>query len=122
MQKLTVQDLHIIREKAAKRIALRCNPGKIKVTVHMGDCGIAAGAREVMVSLMNEWNQTDRDDIRIFAGGCIGKCSTEPNVTVEIIGEKAVTYQKVSPDTIRQIFKKHVLMGEIQKDMIMAGN
>jgi NADP-reducing hydrogenase subunit HndB len=122
MPKITVQDLNTIREKAVKKNSLRYEKGKVRVTVHMGDCGIAAGARDVMTSLMNEWNRTDRDDIRVLAAGCTGECSTEPNVTVEADGESPVVYQKVSPDKMERIFRHHVLMGEIQKDMILAGN
>ena len=65
-----------------------------KITVHLATCGIAAGARGVMTALMDELALTDRLDIRIVSGGCIGKCDTEPNVTVEIEGENPVIYQK----------------------------
>ena len=82
-------------------------------------CGIAAGAREVMTALMEELSQTDRQDIKIETSGCIGKCPTEPNVTVEIEGEAPVVYQKMNPDKIRQVFNRHVLMGEVQSDFVL---
>jgi (2Fe-2S) ferredoxin len=87
-----------------------------KVTVHLATCGIAAGARGVMTALMDELALTDRLDIRILSGGCIGKCDTEPNVTVEIEGEDPVVYQKMNPEKMRRIFKKHIMMGEVQSD------
>jgi NADP-reducing hydrogenase subunit HndB len=92
----------------------------IKITVHLATCGIAAGAREVMTALMDELALTDRLDIRIMSGGCIGKCDTEPNVTVEIEGEDPVIYQKMSPKKMRQVFKKHIMMGEVQSDFSLA--
>jgi len=89
---------------------------KITVTVHMSTCGIAAGARTVMTALMDEIYDSKRQDIQVKSSGCIGKCPSEPNVTVEIGGEEAVVYQKMTPDKIRKVFKKHILKGEVQAD------
>jgi NADP-reducing hydrogenase subunit HndB len=88
---------------------------KITVTVHMATCGIAAGARTVMTALMDEIYNSGRQDIRVKSSGCIGECPSEPNVTVEIGGEEPVVYQKVTPDKIRKVFKKHILKGEVQE-------
>lgn len=92
----------------------------VKIIVHMATCGIAAGAREVMTALMDELSHSDRQDIKIESSGCIGKCSTEPNVTIEIEGEDPVIYQKMNSEKIRQVFKQHVLMGKIQSDFVLA--
>ncbi|RLF55082.1 MAG: (2Fe-2S) ferredoxin domain-containing protein, partial [Thermoplasmata archaeon] len=48
MGKLTIDDLKKIKERVKKDTALREGGSTVKVTVHMGTCGIAAGAREVM--------------------------------------------------------------------------
>jgi len=85
---------------------------KAKVIVHMATCGIAAGAREVMNALMDEMDKLDRQDIEIESAGCIGQCSAEPNVTVEIEGEEPVIYEKMSPDKVRVVFKEHVINGK----------
>ena len=92
----------------------------VKIIVHMATCGIAAGAREVMTALQDELIKTDRHDIRVESSGCIGKCATEPNVTVEIEGEDPVIYQKMNPDKIRRVFKEHVLGGSIQTDLALV--
>jgi len=88
----------------------------IKITVHMATCGIAAGARTVMTALMEALYNSGREDIQVKSGGCIGKCATEPNVTVEIDGEETVIYQKMTPDKMRRVFQKHILEGEVQED------
>ena len=93
---------------------------KTRVIVHMATCGIAAGARDVMNALMDEMDQLDRQDIQIESAGCIGKCSTEPNVTIEIEGEEPVIYEKMSSDKIRKVFKEHVLNGKIINDYILS--
>jgi len=120
MAKISIEDLKRIKEKTSKETSLRYGTASIKITVHMGTCGIAAGAREVMNTLMEELAQADRQDIRVVASGCMGMCSSEPNVTVEIEGEKPVVYQKMDSNRMRQVFKRHVLLGEVQTDFALA--
>ena len=120
MAKLTIEDLKKIKERAKKDTALREGQATAKVTVHMGTCGIAAGAREVMDALLEEMAEADRDDIRIVTSGCMGMCSSEPNVTVEIIGLYPVIYQHMDRNKMRQVFKQHVLQGKVQTDFALA--
>ncbi len=91
---------------------------KTRITVHMGTCGIAAGAREVMNALLEEKARTYRRDILIVSSGCVGKCSQEPIVAVET-GEGTVVYQKIDPDKMRRIFNEHVIEGNVQTDYLM---
>lgn len=93
---------------------------KVKITVHMATCGIAAGAREVMSALMEEISRSNRKDIEVASSGCIGHCKKEPNITVEIGGGESVIYQKMTADKMRQVFKRHILMGEVQKDYVLS--
>ncbi len=120
MARLTIDDLKKIKEKTAKDTSLRHGKASIKITVHMGTCGIAAGARDVMNSLMNEIAQVDRQDIRVVASGCMGMCSSEPNVTIEVDGEEPIVYQLMDANRMRQVFKRHVLLGEVQTDFALA--
>ncbi|MFC1890782.1 ferredoxin [Thermodesulfobacteriota bacterium] len=120
MPKLTIDDLKKIRENAKKSTALREDNATVKVTVHMGTCGIAAGAREVMDALLEEIAQADRQDIQVTNSGCMGMCSSEPNVTVEMSGQDAVIYQHMDKNKMRQVFKQHVLKGDIQTDFALA--
>lgn len=120
MAKISIEDLKRIKEKTSKETSLRYGTASIKITVHMGTCGIAAGAREVMNTVMEELAQADRQDIRVVASGCMGMCSSEPNITVEMEGEKPVVYQKMDSNKTRQVFKRHVLLGEVQTDFALA--
>jgi NADP-reducing hydrogenase subunit HndB len=120
MAKLTVQDLKKIKEDATKSIYLRGEKGNIRVIIHMGTCGIAAGARDVMTALMEEMAQGDYPHIRVMASGCMGLCSSEPNVTVEIEEQSPIVYQHVDSNKMRQIFKQHVLLGKVQTDFALA--
>ncbi|MBW1850323.1 MAG: (2Fe-2S) ferredoxin domain-containing protein [Deltaproteobacteria bacterium] len=120
MAKLTIDDLKKLRESAKKATALREGETTVKITVHMGTCGIAAGAREVMNALIEEMSESDRQDIRVVTSGCMGMCSSEPNVTVELKDKEAVIYQHMNRNKIRQVFKRHVLLGEVQTDFALA--
>ena len=120
MAKLTIDDLKRIKEKSSKENSLRTGPSRVKVVVHMGTCGIAAGARAVMDALMDELANSDRDDIRVVNSGCQGMCSSEPNVTVEILDSEPIVYQHMDANKMRQVFKRHVLQGEVQTDFALA--
>jgi len=120
MPKLTIEDLKKIKENVKKGTALREGGAKVKITVHMGTCGIAAGAREVMDALLEQMAETDRKDIRIMTSGCIGMCSSEPNVTIEMEGKEPIIYQHMDANKTRQVFKRHVLKGEVQTDFALA--
>lgn len=120
MAKLTIDDLKKIKEKTAKETSLRDGPANIKITVHMGTCGIAAGARDVMSALMEEMAEADRQDIRVVASGCMGMCSSEPNVTIEKEDSEPIVYQLMDSNKMRQVFKRHVLLGEVQTDFALA--
>ncbi|MCP4349287.1 MAG: cyclic nucleotide-binding domain-containing protein [Desulfobacterales bacterium] len=93
---------------------------KVDITVHLATCGIAAGAREVMNTLMEEIDKSGRKDVKVATGRCLGRCPTEPNVTVKIEGEDPVVYQLMNPDKMQQIFKNHVLKGEVQTDFVLV--
>ena len=93
---------------------------KVKITVHMATCGIAAGAREVMNALMAEISRSNRKDIEVASSGCIGHCKNEPNITVEIGGDEPVIYQKMTGDKMRQVFQKHILGGQVLQDYVLS--
>ena len=120
MTKLTIKDLKKIKEKVKKDTVLREGGATVKIIVHMGTCGIAAGARAVMNTLLEEMAETDRQDIRVVTSGCIGMCSSEPNVTVELQEKEPIVYQHMDANKMRQVFKRHILMGEVQTDFALA--
>ncbi|MBS0014585.1 MAG: (2Fe-2S) ferredoxin domain-containing protein [Desulfobacterales bacterium] len=116
MGKMTIEDLQRIKEKTLHETALRHQQPNVRVTVHMGDCGIAAGARPVMNAVIKELGKSGRHDIHVLAADCLGVCETEPNVTVEVAGQNPVVYQKMDADKVRQVFERHVLNNEVLTD------
>jgi NADP-reducing hydrogenase subunit HndB len=120
MAKIKIEDLKKIKEKVQAETSLREGHRRVKVTVHMGTCGIASGAKEVMDALMNEISEAGSSDIAVTTSGCMGLCSREPLVTVEILDQEPIKYEYVNPNKMRQIFKRHILQGEIQTPFVLA--
>ncbi|OPY09230.1 MAG: NADP-reducing hydrogenase subunit HndB [Syntrophaceae bacterium PtaB.Bin095] len=120
MAKLKIEDLKKIKEKVHAETALRDGDRRAKITVHMGTCGIASGAREVMDALMRAIEEVNVTDVAVTTSGCMGLCSREPLVTVEIIGQEPIKYEYMDANKMRQVFKKHVLEGDIQTPFVLA--
>ncbi|MDD2276640.1 MAG: (2Fe-2S) ferredoxin domain-containing protein [Smithellaceae bacterium] len=120
MAKITIDDLKKIKEKVHKEMSLRDGDRRVKVTVHMGTCGIASGAKEVMDTLLEEIEAAKVQDVVVTTSGCMGLCSREPLVTVEVLNAEPIKYEYVNPNKMRQIFKRHILAGEIQTPFVLA--
>jgi len=119
-KKLRIQDLAKIREKTRALQTIRESKGRAKVTVHMGTCGIAAGAREIMDALLDEMEKKKVKDVIVATSGCAGLCNREPMVTVEVKGQPPVKYVDLTPEKIRRIFATHVLGGHLVPDYALA--
>ncbi|MBN1551046.1 (2Fe-2S) ferredoxin domain-containing protein, partial [bacterium] len=103
MAKLTIEELKKIREQAKRSKNLRDGEGRAKITVHMGTCGIASGAREVMDALLKAIDEHHIEDILVTTSGCAGLCSHEPMATVEYKNTPPVKYVNLNPDKIIRI-------------------
>jgi NADP-reducing hydrogenase subunit HndB len=113
MAKLKIEDLKAIREQATRSRALREGTGRARITIHMGTCGIAAGARKVMTAVLEEIESRDISDVLVTTSGCAGLCSREPMATVELLDQPPVKYADLDAAKIREILDGHVMGGEI---------
>ena len=120
MPKLTIEDLKRIRDEARQKMTMRGGDARAKVTVHMGTCGISAGAREVMAALLSEIETKKTTDVIVTTSGCAGLCSREPMATVEIKDQAPVKYVELNPDRMRRVFREHVTGGRIVQEFALA--
>ena len=120
MAKIRPEDLDKIADRMKKVMSLREGAGKAKVTIHMGTCGISAGARKIMSAVIKCVDESGRDDILVSASGCAGLCSREPMITVELAGQAPVKYVDLTGEKIDKIFKEHILEGVIVKEYALA--
>ncbi|MEJ2598499.1 MAG: (2Fe-2S) ferredoxin domain-containing protein [Anaerolineales bacterium] len=87
--------------------------GKAQISVAMGSCGIAAGARETLKAILNEIEAENLSGIKVNQTGCIGLCEEEPLVQVTIGDQPKVVYGHVSPEVARRIVKDHIATGKV---------
>lgn len=120
MGRLTVDDLKKIKDNYQATLTVREGGAKAKITVHMGTCGIAAGARAVMEALLDEISKKDVKDVIVTTSGCAGLCSKEPMATVEILNESPVKYVLLNEEKIRKILNEHVVNGKIVEDSALV--
>lgn len=113
MPNLKIEDLYKIKEEVLRSSVLDPEKKSARITVHMGTCGIASGADKVYNILSQELEFSGRKDIFITTSGCTGICNREPLITVERVAEEAIKYADVNEEKARQIFKQHVLAGEM---------
>lgn len=94
-------------------LASQSEPGKIRIMVGMGTCGISAGARDVLNAMQEELDEKgDPENVQIIPCGCAGMCTYEPIVEVVEPGKKRVTYVHVTPEMASEIMYKHIFGGD----------
>ncbi len=113
MAKIKVEDLDKIAARMRRQVVLREGAGRAKITVHMGTCGISAGARKIMSTLLAVIEKQGTDDVILTTSGCAGLCSREPMMTVELVDQAPVKYADLDEEKTRKIFTAHVLGGNV---------
>lgn len=120
MPKITVHDLKQIKERERKRMILREGEFRAKITVHMGTCGIAAGARDIMSVIREEIARRDVSDVILTNSGCAGLCAKEPMMTVEVADQAPVKYVLLNREKALRIFAEHVMDGKPVQEYALA--
>ncbi len=109
----TLEELKAIRQRNQHQVELRKEHNGYRILVGMATCGIAAGARSVMTSLIEEIQKRNLNDVVVTQTGCIGMCKFEPIVeVVQPDGEK-VTYIKMDSEKAKRIISEHIVNGLI---------
>jgi (2Fe-2S) ferredoxin len=115
----SLEELKRVREEALQKKKLKATPGKIQVIVAMGTCGIAAGARDTMKSVLNTIETEKLNGVTVTQTGCIGLCEQEPILQVVLGDQPKVMYGKVNAQVAEKIMKQHVQNGQLVKENII---
>ena len=115
----SLQELEEIRKKTIDRVNQRTDRSTTRIVVGMATCGIAAGARPVLLTIMDEVNSNGLSDVIVAQTGCIGVCRLEPIIEVIKPGEEKVTYVKMTSEKAKRVIKEHVIGGKIVDEYIM---
>lgn len=119
MPKITsLADLQQLRQQLQRDIKARTDTATT-ITVGMGTCGIAAGAREVMHAILAE---LDRRGINahVTTVGCIGMCSKEPLVDIQQGNEPRVTYGNITPAMVPRLIEEHLVQGRMVEEWVVG--
>ena len=115
----SLEELKRVREEALQKKKMKATPGNVQVIVAMGTCGIAAGARDTMKSVLNFIETNNLSGVTVTQTGCIGMCEQEPIVQVVVGDQPKVVYGKVNAEVATQIMKQHVQDGLPVKDYVL---
>ena len=109
----SLAELQAIREKTLNRINLRKEDenAATRVVIGMATCGIAAGARPVMLSFMDEIQKRGLQHVTVSQTGCVGMCRLEPMVDVYVPGQEKVTYVHMTPEKVGRVVAEHIVNG-----------
>ena len=110
----SLEDLERLRDRAQKELKTRLETSTT-ITVGMGTCGIAAGARETMHAILDELDKR-KIDAHVTTTGCIGMCVKEPLVDIEQAGKPRVTYGQVHPDMVPRLIEEHLINGNVVEE------
>ena len=109
----SLEELAEIREEALKKVDIRGLREGTRIVVGMATCGISAGARPVLISLLEEVNLRNLKDVIVTQSGCIGVCRFEPIVEVYRSGEERVTYVEMTAEKVKKVIAEHVVNGKV---------
>ena len=115
-----IEDLEKIREETFRDLSLQPEGIRTKINLHMGTCGIAAGAGKLHALINREIEEKGLKNIKIIHSGCAGLCSREPMMTIESMGLPPVKYCDLNEEKVQEIFDRHVLGGEIVEAYALA--
>ena len=108
----SLAELQAIKNKVRANVEMREGEASTRIVVGMATCGIAAGARPVLSSFVEEVAKRQLSDVMVTQTGCIGICQYEPVVEVFAPGKEKVTYVKMTPDKVGRVVADHIIGGK----------
>lgn len=119
----SLAELQAIKDKMKDKVILREGVNDIRVVVGMATCGIAAGARPVLNTLVEEVSKEGLSDkVTVSQTGCIGICQLEPIVEVFEAGKDKVTYVKMTSEKAKRVVEEHLKGGKVVNEYTIAGH
>lgn len=112
----SLEELKKIREASIANMEMRNTDKDIRIVVGMATCGIAAGARPVLNTLVEEVAKRNLSNVQVVQTGCIGMCTYEPIVEVFRNDSEKVTYINVDPEKAKRIISEHIVNNKVVKE------
>ncbi|MCB5251303.1 MAG: (2Fe-2S) ferredoxin domain-containing protein [Candidatus Cloacimonetes bacterium] len=93
---------------------------RIKVIVGMGTSGIAAGAKEVMKTFLDEIATRSLTDVVVSQTGEKGLSSMEPVVDVVEEGKPRYCYGSMNVEKTKRVVAEHLVNGNPVKEFLIS--
>ena len=116
---MSLDDLGRLKEELSAKRAQEAARGMTHVTIGMGSCGIAAGARVVLQALLAEIQASQAKNVEISQTGCIGLCAREPILEVAVGAAPKVAYGNVDEEIVKRIVREHILAGKAVQEFVI---
>ena len=117
----SLAELQAIKDKMKNKVVLREGTNELRVVVGMATCGIAAGARPVLNTIVEAVNEGGlADKVTVSQTGCIGLCQFEPIVEIHEAGKEKVTYVKIDSDKAKRIIEEHIKGGKVIAEFTLS--
>ena len=108
----SMQELKLNRERMKATNGVRHDQQQTQIVVGMGTCGIGAGARNVLLAVMNELSTLNLDDVSVTQTGCMGMCEREPLLEIRTAEGESYLYAHIDAEKARRIVVNHVQHGQ----------
>ena len=119
----SLAELAAIRNKMIEQVNLRKDDNiDTRVVVGMATCGIAAGARPVMLEFVEELKRRGLENVTVAQTGCIGMCRLEPMVEIYVKGQEKVTYIHMTPEKVARVVNDHIVNGRPVEEYTIGAN
>ena len=119
----SLAELAAIRARMLEQVNLRKDDNiDTRVVVGMATCGIAAGARPVMLAFIEELKKRGIENVTVAQTGCVGMCRLEPMVDVYVKDQEKVTYVHMSPEKVARIVNDHIVNGRPVEEYTIGAN
>ena len=119
----SLAELQAIRNRMIEQVNMRKDDNiDTRIVVGMATCGIAAGARPVMLEFVEELKRRGLENVTVAQTGCIGMCRLEPMVEVYVKDQEKVTYVHMSPDKVARVVGEHIVNGKPVDEFTIGAN
>ncbi|MBK7093932.1 MAG: 4Fe-4S binding protein [Saprospiraceae bacterium] len=88
------------------------------IFVGAGTCGLGAGAGKTLNSV-NKYLTENKIDAQVIEVGCIGLCSSEPMMDIQLPGYNRISFEKVEDTKVETILSR-IFQLEVEQDNVLC--
>ena len=89
------------------------------IYIGAGTCGLGAGADKTLLSV-KDYLLNNNIDAELIETGCIGLCSSEPLMDIQLPGKNRLSFEKVSEDLVESIMTSIFKENSVPADHVLG--